>query len=105
VSVRFVRRQREDGTWSQTRPTGPSWIGTKVLRRLRAAAPASLKLCGWVLGPLGGAALGAGVGWLFTPNQPKGPIIGGALGLLLAAGFLMPILARWVWGIDYRGVK
>jgi hypothetical protein len=87
-----------------------SWADTqepisKYRRRLRAEAPLSLKLFGWVIGPLGSAALGAGIGWLFTPNQSKGPIIGGVMAFLLTIGFLMPVLASLVWGIDYRRVK
>jgi hypothetical protein len=74
-------------------------------RRLRGEAPQSLKLVGWFLGPLAALLLGAGIGWLFTPKDFKGPLIGGLLGLVLAVGFLMPVLSRWVWGIDYRSVK
>jgi hypothetical protein len=74
-------------------------------RRLRAEAPMSLKLVGWGIGPLVCAGLGAGIGWLFTPNQSKGPLIGGVTALILAVGGLMLVLSRWVWGIDYRAVK
>jgi hypothetical protein len=74
-------------------------------RRLRAEAPLSVKLAGWLLGPLAGLLIGAGVGWLITPQDLKGPVVGGVAGLVLAAGFLMPLLSRWVGGVDYRRVR
>jgi hypothetical protein len=68
---------------------GSAWADTGepisvYRRRLRAAAPASLKLFCWVIGPLGGTALGAAIGWLFTPHKLAGPFIGGCTGLVLA---------------------
>jgi hypothetical protein len=74
-------------------------------RRLRASAPASLKLFAWVIGPLTGAALGAGIGWLLASNKPQGAMIGCAFALVPTVVFLMPALAHWVWGIDYRRME
>jgi hypothetical protein len=78
---------------------------TAYRRRLRRTAPLALKICGWVVAPLVALALGAGIGWLVARQDIKGPIIGGFLGLLIGAGFVMPLLAKWVWGIDYRAAR
>jgi hypothetical protein len=83
--------------------TGESILAYR--RRMRRMAPLSFKLCGWVVGPLLSGLIGAAIGWLFTPQEAKGPIIGGLMGLLIAAGFLMPLLAKWIWGIDYRAER
>src|SRR5262249_15239220 len=72
-------------------------------RRLLRAAPLTLRMFGWLISSLAGAALGAGIGWFCTPKDPKGPIIGGGTGFLLGFVFLTPYLPRLIWQIDYRG--
>jgi hypothetical protein len=71
-------------------------------RRLRARAPLSLKLCAWVFGPLLGAALCAAIGFACTSDGVSGAVVGGLVGLVLLPLLLMHVLAKWVWGIDYR---
>jgi hypothetical protein len=78
---------------------------SRYRRRLRAAAPVSLKLFSWVICPLGGAALGAGAGWLFTTHRVTGAFIGAFVGLVVTPLFVTSLLLRWVWRLDYRGVK
>jgi hypothetical protein len=73
--------------------------------RLRGEAPLGMKLLGWVFGPLGGAAIGALIGWACTPREVLGPISGGVVGLFVVAAFLMPLLSSLVWGIDYRSKR
>ena len=69
-------------------------------RRLRRAAPLSLKLCGWGTGPL----LGAAAGWAVGPHDISKPILGAFIGFIAVTFFLAPILCRWVWKIDYRSI-
>jgi hypothetical protein len=72
--------------------------------RLRAEAPLGLKLFGWVIGPLGGAAIGTLIGFACTPRELMGPGIGAFMGLFVTAAFLMPLLTR-LFGVDYRSER
>jgi hypothetical protein len=74
-------------------------------RRLRRRAPLSLKLWGFVLGPLLGAGLCALIGVALAKDRIAGAIGGAAAGILIVPAFLIPYLSKWIWGIDYRRKK
>lgn len=85
-------------------------------RRLRSSAPLSLKLFGWLFGPVLFMAIGAVVFWLIFivllpgwgdrqgERKPFMPFGGAVLGFICSI-FAMPPLISWIWGIDYRSVK
>jgi hypothetical protein len=79
---------------------------TDYRRRLRRRAPLSLKLWGWVFGPLIGAGICAISGFLLaTNNRRGGAITGGVVGVVIFPLFLIQYLSKWIWGIDYRRKK
>ena len=73
-------------------------------RRLRRGCPRGVKVWGWFLGPLLVAAAGAVVGWLAIGRPPEGPIAGACIGWLPAVGVLPSLLAKHVWGIEFRAL-
>ncbi len=73
-------------------------------RRVRATAPLSMKLTGWVAVPIVSFSFGAGVGLVLI-----GGLIGfwgmGILSLVVFTAFSMPTLCHFIWGIDFRQRK
>jgi hypothetical protein len=75
-------------------------------RRMRQAAPASLKLWGWLLGPLLAATACGLVGYFCSAQLPLAGLLAGAVvGAAFFAAFLTPYMSQWFWGIDYRNKK
>ena len=70
-------------------------------RRMRRLAPLSLKLCCYVVAPLVGAALAAGVGYAIADERGKGALVGAITAILFVPILITPLVA-WMWGIDYR---
>ncbi len=69
-------------------------------RRLRRACPGVIKVWGWLLGPLVCAGIGAGVGWLVRGSWDG--LSWGLITGITCAAVLPSLLAKFVWGIDYR---
>lgn len=74
-------------------------------RRLRAAAPASQKLFGYLLGPALFGLIGGVIGQLIKPGNF--PAIAGGVGggFALFTFLLLAPLTRLLFNIDYRQVK
>jgi hypothetical protein len=74
-------------------------------KRLRKMCPPTVKVWGWLLGPLAVAAVGALVGWLMIRRPIEGPVAGALVGALPAAAVMPTVLAKHVWKIDFRAME
>ena len=90
--------------------TTPAWAASAGRIRARypclsaaasRKAPLSLKLCCYVVAPLVGAVLAAGVGYAISDERGKGGLVGAITAILFVPILLTPLVA-WMWGIDYR---
>ena len=86
-----------------------AWVETGEViaayrRRMRATAPAALRLLTSYLAMLIYTALGAAIGSLFPADKAPAWLIGGAVGFALAI-VAIPWLLSLLWRIDNRRVR
>jgi hypothetical protein len=73
--------------------------------RLRNEPPPGQRVVRLVVAPVFGALLGLTLGWMvffFKPSGIPAALFGAGIGAFLGVQFLVPVLFRWLWNLDYR---